>query len=126
MKKEESLTAALYRELHEELGLTSEDVAILACTKHWLRYRLPKYLQRHHFKPLCVGQKQKWYLLRLLSRESAIQLDQSDDPEFDDWKWVNYWYPLKQVIHFKRQVYRRALQELAPFLKKAAMQISQE
>lgn len=117
IKYNEVLEEALFRELHEELGLTSEDVKILACTQSWLRYRLPKYLQRHHHKPLCIGQKQKWFLLELISEENAICLTRSEDPEFDDWRWVDYWHPLKQIIHFKRQVYRRALKELAPFMK---------
>lgn len=118
IQREESLETALYRELYEELGLKPEDVTIVACTKRWLRYRLPKYLQRQHFKPLCIGQKQKWFLLKLVSEDAAVHLSRSEDPEFDDWRWVSYWYPLQQVIHFKRQVYRRALQELAPFIKK--------
>lgn len=117
IKYSESIEEALYRELHEELGLFPQDVEILGRTKHWLRYRLPRYLQRQHFKPLCIGQKQKWFLLKLLGEDDAVCLNRSDDPEFDDWRWVDYWYPLKEVIHFKRQVYRRALQELSPFLQ---------
>ena len=45
-------------------------------------------------------------------------MDNSGDPEFDDWRWVNYWYPLEQVIEFKRDVYRRALEELEDPLNK--------
>ena len=116
IQENEVLEDALHRELYEELGLGPENISIIACTQNWLRYRLPKHLQRKHHKPLCIGQKQKWFLLKLLSDDDAIDLNKSDKPEFDDWRWVSYWYPLQQVIHFKRQVYRRALQELAPFL----------
>lgn len=118
IKHHESIEEALYRELFEELGLFPENVEILGRTRHWLRYRLPRYLQRQHYKPLCIGQKQKWFLLRLLGEDNAICLDRSETPEFDNWKWVEYWFPLKEVIHFKRQVYRRALQELSPLLHK--------
>ncbi|KGE04092.1 RNA pyrophosphohydrolase [Pseudohaliea rubra] len=105
---------ALYRELEEEVGLAPEAVEVMACTRGWLRYRLPKRFIRQGQSPVCIGQKQKWYLLRLLADESAICLDHNVRPEFDHWQWVSYWYPLGQVVYFKREVYRRALRELAP------------
>lgn len=107
---------ALYRELEEEVGLAPEAVEIMACTRGWLRYRLPKRFIRRGQDPVCIGQKQKWYLLRLVAEESAIRLDRNAKPEFDHWQWVSYWYPLGQVVYFKRDVYRRALRELAPTL----------
>jgi putative (di)nucleoside polyphosphate hydrolase len=107
---------ALYRELNEEVGLEREDVQILACTRGWLRYRLPQRLVRTHSQPLCIGQKQKWFLLRLISNEQRVRMDLTGKPEFDGWRWVSYWYPLGQVVTFKREVYRRALKELAPRL----------
>ncbi len=107
---------ALYRELNEEVGLEAGDVRILACTRGWLRYRLPQRLVRTHSQPLCIGQKQKWFLLRLMSDEARVRMDITSKPEFDGWRWVSYWYPLGQVVTFKREVYRRALKELAPRL----------
>jgi putative (di)nucleoside polyphosphate hydrolase len=107
---------ALYRELEEEVGLGPAAVEIMACTRGWLRYRLPKRFIRKGQDPVCIGQKQKWYLLRLVADESAIRLDHNAKPEFDHWQWVSYWYPLGQVVYFKRDVYRRALRELAPTL----------
>ncbi len=108
----ESLEEALYRELDEEVGLAATDVEILHQTSEWLRYRLPKNFIRYHRDPLCIGQKQKWFLLRLTSDDSKVALHKSGEPEFDDWRWVSYWYPLNQVIEFKRNVYRQALKEL--------------
>lgn len=113
IKAEESLEQALYRELDEEVGLAEGDVKILHKTDDWLRYKLPKNFIRFNSDPLCIGQKQKWFLLSLESDEEQIRLDKSGDPEFDDWRWVSYWYPLTQVIEFKRDVYRRALKELS-------------
>lgn len=107
---------ALYRELNEEIGLDSGDVRILACTRGWLRYRLPARLVRANSHPLCIGQKQKWFLLHLLADERQVRMDLTCKPEFDGWRWVSYWYPLGQVVSFKREVYRRALKELAPRL----------
>jgi putative (di)nucleoside polyphosphate hydrolase len=109
----ESPEEALYRELHEEVGLSPDAVELLGATKGWLRYRLPRRFIREGQKPLCIGQKQKWFLLRLLETDAAVQLHLNDKPEFDHWQWVSYWYPLNQVISFKREVYRRAMKELA-------------
>ncbi len=114
IKENEEPEAALYRELEEEIGLTENDVSVLAVTKGWLRYRLPKKLVRAKQSPLCIGQKQKWFLLMLESDESLIHIDASESPEFDRWDWVSYWYPLSKVVSFKREVYRKALKELAP------------
>ena len=106
---------ALYRELEEEVGLKKEDVEIISCTRGWLRYRLPQRLLRKDNKPLCIGQKQKWFLLQMLADDSEVSFNNNGDkPEFDHWRWVSYWYPLGQVVPFKREVYRRALKELAP------------
>jgi len=71
---------------------------------------------RHHSKPVCIGQKQKWFLLKLTSSQERISFEFGDKPEFDDWRWTSYWYPLGQVVPFKRDVYRRAMRELAPKL----------
>lgn len=110
----ESPEQALYRELHEEIGLTHDAVQVLASTKGWLRYRLPRRFVRDDQRPVCIGQKQKWFLLRLLKDDQSVQLNLNEKPEFDHWQWVSYWYPLNQVISFKREVYRRAMKELAP------------
>ncbi len=113
IKNRETPEDALYRELYEEVGLEAADVDVIAQTNGWLRYRLPKRLIRHNSHPLCIGQKQKWFLLRMLSDDSVVSVSQSNSPEFDGWEWVSYWYPLGQVVSFKREVYRRALKDLS-------------
>lgn len=112
----ETVEAAMYRELNEETGLLPEHVEILACTNDWLRYRLPAQLIRYGCYPLCIGQKQIWYLLRLIANEEHIDLACSERPEFDLWQWTDYWLPLTEVVNFKRNVYQEALGQLAPFI----------
>ena len=112
---DETPEATLFRELTEEVGLVKEDVDIVTCTQDWLPYRLPKRLIRQQ-QPLCIGQKQKWFLLKLRSHESKIKLDLSCTPEFDSWRWVDYWHPLKEVIAFKRDVYQQVLHEFESFV----------
>ena len=114
IKSGETAESALYRELEEEIGLSPKDVEIVDVTSGWLKYRLPQHLVRNHQSPICIGQKQKWFLLKLVSNESAITLDHADNVEFTDWRWVSYWYPIDHVVSFKRKVYQKALKSLAP------------
>jgi len=114
--KHETPEEAMYRELREEVGLAPEDVKILSVSQHWLRYRLPKRLIRYHSRPVCIGQRQKWFLLKLMSSDDNVRFDMTDSPEFDQFRWVKYWFPLRRVIAFKRRVYRDALKEFSPIL----------
>ncbi len=116
IKSHETPEQAMYRELEEEVGLYKHQVEVVGCTDDWLRYRLPERFIRHHSKPLCIGQKQVWFMLRLTGRDRDVCLDRSSKPEFDGWRWVKYWHPLREVVYFKRQVYSQALKELAPLL----------
>jgi putative (di)nucleoside polyphosphate hydrolase len=111
MRRGESTEDALFRELTEEIGLTREDVAIIGQTSRWLRYRLPARFVRAT-TPRCVGQKQRWFLLRLRSAAAPFRFDVTAEPEFDRWRWVDYWQPIREVIYFKRTVYTQALHEL--------------
>lgn len=117
INSEETPEEALYRELNEEIGLSQNSVKVVACTQGWLRYKLPRRLLRQGESGF-VGQKQKWFLLKMLGQDDAVQVNQSKSPEFDLWRWVSYWYPLGQVVSFKRDVYRRAMKELVPALSK--------
>lgn len=112
IKVDEDPDAAMFRELYEEVGLERQYVEIIARTKGWLRYQLPERFIRRRSYPLCIGQKQIWYILRLTGAEANIRLDCSERPEFDRWCWVDYWHPLSDVVYFKREVYRQALSEL--------------
>lgn len=104
---------AMYRELKEEVGLEPRDVQFIASTRRWLRYELPPQFIRQKTNPVCIGQKQKWFLLGLRGEDNRVTLSNRHmTPEFDDWRWVSFWYPLGQVIEFKREVYRQALKEL--------------
>ena len=121
MQPNETPEDALYRELFEEVGLTPASVKILGVTSSWLRYRLPKRLRRYNSSSRFRGQKQKWYLIKLVGDENDISMNCSDKPEFDAWRWVSYWYPLTEIVAFKQEVYRQALRELAPALQIGGM-----
>ena len=112
----ESPEQAMFRELHEEVGLHPDHVRILARTRDWLRYEVPEHFIRKDARGHYRGQKQIWFLLRLMGRDSDLDLRATDHPEFDAWRWNEYWVPLELVIEFKRDVYQMALIELARFL----------
>ena len=116
INEEESPEEAMFRELNEEVGLIATDVEIIARTEDWLRYDIPEHLIRQNSVPRCIGQKQIWFMLRLTSADNQLRLDTTELPEFDRWRWVDYWRPVKEVVYFKRRVYVSALAELAPLV----------
>jgi len=107
---------AMYRELYEETGLRPEHVELMAKTSKWLRYRLPKRMVRKNTNPVCIGQKQIWFILRMLGSDADFNLSTMEKPEFDHWCWVDYWHPMNEVVFFKRKVYQKALSELEDFV----------
>jgi putative (di)nucleoside polyphosphate hydrolase len=113
---DETPEQAMFRELQEEVGLQPHHVELLGVTGDWLHYRLPKRFIRRNCQPLCIGQKQRWFLLKVLCNETDFCLNHSPKPEFDGWRWVRYWQPVREVVYFKRRVYSKALEELAPLL----------
>lgn len=117
IKPGESPEAAMYRELLEEVGLLPHHVKILGRTRDWLRYDVPSHWVKREWRGSYRGQKQIWYLLRLVGRESDVHLRASAHPEFDAWRWHQYWAPIDEVIDFKREVYVDALQELSRHLR---------
>jgi putative (di)nucleoside polyphosphate hydrolase len=112
----ESPEAAMYRELNEEVGLRPEHVTILGRTRDWLRYEVPTTWVKREWRGNYRGQKQIWYLLRLVGRDSDLNLRADSKPEFDAWRWTDYWVDLDGVIDFKREVYKTALVELERYL----------
>ena len=114
----ESAEEAAFRELYEEIGLQPADVKLLGSTDKWLRYDVPYAPKTHYYRRARSfrGQKQRWFMFKLVSQEDRVRLDTSDNPEFDHWQWIDYWMPVKQIVDFKRAVYKRALTELEPLL----------
>lgn len=116
IRQDEAPEDALFRELREETGLLPEHVRVLGVTRSWLRYRLPARMVRRRSRPVCVGQKQRWFLLQMVGSDEDFHLDAVQPAEFDAWRWIDYWRPVHEVVYFKRSVYRRALCELVPLM----------
>ena len=114
----ESPEQAMYRELMEEVGLEPRHVRILGRTRNWLRYDVPRQWIKRDSRGNYRGQKQIWFLLRLVGKDTDVSLRASEHPEFDAWRWNEYWVTTELVVDFKRDVYRAALSELQPFLER--------
>ncbi len=119
IKYGESPEQAMYRELNEEVGLAPHHVKILGRTRGWLRYDVPDQWIKRDWRGNYRGQKQIWYLLRFIARDCDVQLRSCARPEFDAWRWNDYWIPLESVIEFKREVYQRALNELSRYVQRS-------
>ncbi|MDH2919117.1 MAG: RNA pyrophosphohydrolase [Sideroxydans sp.] len=107
---------AMFRELQEEVGLLPEHVKILGRTREWMRYDVPQSWNKPDSKNRYRGQKQIWFLLRLMGRDCDVCLRANEHPEFDAWRWNDYWLDINAVIEFKRDVYVQALNELVRYL----------
>lgn len=118
IKAGETPEQAMFRELTEEVGLQPEHVRILGRTRNWLRYDVPSHWVRRDSRGQYRGQKQIWFLLRLTGRDCDVCLRASNHPEFDAWRWSEYWIEFDSVVEFKRDVYRLALEELERYLRK--------
>ena len=94
------------------MGIKSNYTKLLSSTKNWIKYDIPKEKRKNHFlKKEFKGQKQKWFMFKLI-KDVDISFDNDPDNEFIDYKWVPYWYPLHTIVDFKKAVYRSVLLEL--------------
>ena len=108
----ENPSKAAKRELFEEVGIKSTSVKLIKEMGEWVKYDIPKKSRRRNFlKKKIKGQKQKWFMYKLRDNTS-ISFENDPDKEFDDYKWVSYWYPLNVIISFKENVYCLALNKL--------------
>ena len=109
-KGEEPLAAA-FRELEEEIGTARAE--ILAESRGWLDYDLPLDLLPKLWKGRFRGQTQKWFAMRYLGSDAEIDIE-TESPEFTEWKWADPETLPRLIVPFKREIYRRVLEEFAP------------
>ncbi|MGL4996058.1 MAG: RNA pyrophosphohydrolase [Deefgea sp.] len=120
IKQGETPEQAMFRELAEEVGLLPQHVEIVGRTRDWMKYDVPTNWVRREWRGTYKGQKQIWFMLRLTGKDSDVCLRKTTHPEFDAWRWNEYWSPLDAVIEFKRGVYEAALGELARLIGQQA------
>ena len=111
----ENIESAMFRELNEEVGLEKDNVEIKAVSQNLIYYDIPKSIRSRVLGGKFRGQAQKYFLLKLISGD--VDLNIENTPEFDKHSWVPFWYPLNQVVDFKKEAYRSALIELKNQIK---------
>ena len=102
--------AAAYRELLEETGVNHQNVKFLASSSKWLSYDLPEDLIPKLWDGRYRGQKQKWFLFKFLGSDEDINIV-TENPEFSNWKWIPKKYLLKEIVPFKKSVYKSVIKE---------------
>jgi putative (di)nucleoside polyphosphate hydrolase len=105
----ENIESAMFRELNEEVGLEKDNVEIKAVSQNLIYYDIPKSIRSRVLGGKFNGQAQKYFLLKLISGD--VDLNRENTPEFDEYSWVPFWYPLNQAVDFKKEAYRSALIE---------------
>jgi putative (di)nucleoside polyphosphate hydrolase len=109
----ETPSKAALREMKEELG--TDNAIIVAESRLWYSYDVPKVLIPRLWNGSYRGQKQKWFLLDYRGSDEEIDID-TLNPEFAEWKWIPKENLLDSVIPFKHRLYRAVLKEFHNFL----------
>jgi putative (di)nucleoside polyphosphate hydrolase len=105
---------AVFREVQEETGMTSLEIA--AELPGWHLYDLPQeLLAQKVWGGKYRGQKQKWFALRFKGHDREIDITPANGPapEFEAWRWAPAAELLDTIVPFKRDVYRAVLAEAA-------------
>jgi putative (di)nucleoside polyphosphate hydrolase len=104
------------RELEEEIGVPPARTAIIAESRDWLSYDLPLELADKVWKGKYRGQKQKWFLCRLIGDEDVINIATAH-PEFDSWKWARFSDLPDLIVPFKKPIYEAIVAEFKDYVK---------
>lgn len=107
----EDLETAAYRELEEEISVSANSVELVARTRDWIAYDLPDHLVGKVWGGKYRGQKQHWFLMRLMGDETTININ-TEIPEFGSWKWSSKEELLDEIVPFKKAVYEQVVAEL--------------
>jgi len=105
----ENFLKAAKRELEEETGIKS--VKLIKELDGWYEYDLPKYLLGKLWKGKYRGQKQKWFVMKFLGQSAEINV-KTKNPEFSDWKWIEFSKLPDVAVHFKVDIYKKIKEEL--------------
>ena len=107
--KNEDLLCAARRELKEETNV--ESIELIKQIDDWLTYELPKNLLGKIWKGKYRGQKQKWFIMKFTGNNDEINI-KTVNPEFSDWKWIEFSKLQSVVVYFKTHIYKRIEQDL--------------
>ena len=111
--KNELLIDAMKRELEEETSISN--IKVVKELDYYLEYELPKNLVGIIWKGKFRGQKQKWFIVKFLGKDSDINL-KTKHPEFFEWKWIELERITDLVVEFKLNVYKEIKEKVKKIL----------
>ena len=109
VNENENFLDAAKRELEEETSVKT--VRVIKELDNWLIYDLPENLLGKIWNGKYRGQKQKWFIMKFLGKTKEINV-KTKDPEFLDWKWIEFLDLPKVAIDFKVNIYKKLREEL--------------
>ena len=104
VNKSENYYEAALRELNEETSIKS--VSFIKEIDGFISYNLPDNLLGIIWKGKFKGQRQKWFIMKFIGKDSEININ-TKKPEFLDWKWVDLETITDTVVNFKLKVYEQ-------------------
>ena len=100
---------AVWREMQEEIG--TNNAIMIKKSKQWINYNIPKEtLNTLPWGHKYVGQTQKWFSFRFNGDDSDINIG-TENPEFSEWKWMDYDEISQNAVPFKKNVYIKIQKE---------------
>ncbi|MCW9046112.1 MAG: RNA pyrophosphohydrolase [Alphaproteobacteria bacterium] len=115
LDKGEKPKKAALREMKEEIG--TDKGKIVGKTRKWLSYDLPPHVVHLVWKGRHRGQKQRWYAVKFTGKDKDINLNHTNRPEFDRWKWVSVDDLVNDIVPFKRKLYKKIVADLKKYVK---------
>lgn len=111
MDEGETPREAAIRELREETGV--REAVLLAESADWYRYDLPDELVPIIWGGKYRGQEQKWFAMRLVGGDSAIDItgEHGAHAEFSEWRWAPMHTLPDVIVPFKRALYAALVAE---------------
>ena len=105
----ENYISAMKRELEEETSISN--IKVVKELDYYLEYELPKNLVGIIWKGKFRGQKQKWFIVKFLGKDSDINI-RTKNAEFIEWKWLDIEDLPKVIVYFKKHIYEKLKKEL--------------
>lgn len=109
----EDVVEAAKRELEEETSVKS--VEILHITEKWYTYEVPRDVISLNWDKSIIGQQQKWIIMKFTGEEDEININ-TQNPEFSAWKWGDFASAPNDIVDFKKDLYRKLVEDLLPII----------
>jgi len=110
--------ATLFRETQEEIGILPSHFKILKKSAGYYKYELPQQMRPKFWDGKYIGQQQKWFCCLFTGNNNDINIE-TQDPEFESWKWVSPLSFIHLAVDFKKQMYLGLAEEFSSTINSA-------